>query len=69
MAPAATPAPVIARLATEIARIGAAPDWQAALARQGISPMLRSPEELSAFLRAERERWGAAVRASGATAD
>jgi tripartite-type tricarboxylate transporter receptor subunit TctC len=69
VAPATTPAPVIARLATEIARIGAAPDWQAALARQGISPMLRGPAELSAFLRAEAERWGAAVRASGATAD
>lgn len=69
VAPSATPAPVIARLATEIARIGAAPEWQAALAQQGISSMLRGPAELSTFLREETERWGAAVRASGATAD
>jgi tripartite-type tricarboxylate transporter receptor subunit TctC len=69
VAPSATPAPVIARLANEIARIGAAPEWQSSLARQGISSMSRGPAELSTFLQEETERWGAAVRASGATAD
>jgi tripartite-type tricarboxylate transporter receptor subunit TctC len=69
VAPAGTPAQVIARLADAVARIGAAPDWQAALLRQGISAMPRGPDELASFLRNETERWGAAVRASGATAD
>jgi tripartite-type tricarboxylate transporter receptor subunit TctC len=69
VAPAGTPAAAVARLAAEIARIDAMPDWGASLARQGISPMLRGPEELTAFLRAESERWGQAVRDSGATAE
>jgi tripartite-type tricarboxylate transporter receptor subunit TctC len=69
VAPTGTPAHVITRLADEVARIGEAPDWQAALLRQGISVMPRGPDELAIFLRNETERWGAAVRASGATAD
>jgi tripartite-type tricarboxylate transporter receptor subunit TctC len=69
VAPTGTPAQVITRLADEVARIGEAPDWQAALLRQGISAMPRGPDELAIFLRNETERWGAAVRASGATAD
>ena len=67
--PTGTPAQVITRLADEVARISEAPDWQAALLRQGISAMPRGPDELAIFLRNETERWGAAVRASGATAD
>jgi tripartite-type tricarboxylate transporter receptor subunit TctC len=69
VAPTGTPAGVIARLAGEAARIGDSPDWQAALLRQGISAMPRGPTELAIFLRQETERWGAAVHASGATAD
>src|SRR4051794_6219646 len=66
VAPAGTPAQVVVRLATEIARIAAAPDWSATLGRQGISPMVRGPEEMAAFLHLEVERWGRAVRLSGA---
>lgn len=69
VAPTGTPTEVIHRLADEVVRIGEAPDWQAALARQGISAMPRGPDALANFLRDETERWGAAVRASGATAD
>ena len=69
VAPAGTPAPVLARLAEAIQRTTAAPDWQAAMARQGISPLPLGSETLAGFLRAEAERWGAAVRASGATAE
>ena len=67
--PTGTPTQVITRLADEVARISKAPDWQAALLRQGISAMPRGPGELAIFLRDETERWGAAVKASGATAD
>ena len=69
VAPAGTPGPVLMRLAEAVQRITAAPDWQAAMARQGISPMPLGPEALAGFLRDEAERWGAAVRASGATAE
>lgn len=69
VAPTGTPTQVITRLAAEVVRIGDANDWQAALAKQGIIAMPRGPAELVSFLRNEAERWGAAVRASGATAD
>jgi tripartite-type tricarboxylate transporter receptor subunit TctC len=69
VAPAGTPAPVLARLAEAILGVTAAPDWQAGMTRQGISPMPLGPEALAGFLRAEAERWGAAVRQSGATAE
>ncbi len=69
VAPAGTPGSVLARLAEAVQRITAAPDWQAAMGRQGISPMPVGPETLAGFLRDEAERWGAAVRASGATAE
>jgi len=69
VAPAGAPPPVLVRLAEAMQRITAAPDWQAAMARQGISPMPLGPEALAGFLRDEAERWGAAVRASGATAE
>jgi tripartite-type tricarboxylate transporter receptor subunit TctC len=67
--PTGTPTQVITRLANEVARISEAPDWQAALLRQGISALPSGPDELAIFLRDETERWGAAVKASGATAD
>ncbi|TDH58110.1 hypothetical protein E2C06_34320 [Dankookia rubra] len=67
--PTGTPTQVITRLVEEIARISKAPDWQAALLRQGISAMPRGPAELAIFLNSETERWSAAVRAFGATAD
>jgi tripartite-type tricarboxylate transporter receptor subunit TctC len=55
--PTGTPTQVITRLADEVARISEAPDWQAALLRQGISAMPRGPNELAIFLRNEAERW------------
>src|SRR4051794_29023935 len=69
VAPTGTPTHVIARLAAELARIGDAPEWQSALTQQGISAMLRGPAALAALLQDEADRWGAAVRASGAAAD
>jgi tripartite-type tricarboxylate transporter receptor subunit TctC len=68
-APAATPAPVIQRLAAEIARIDATPAWRDGLSALGISPMFRDPVGLDGFRREETARWTAAVRQSGATAE
>lgn len=69
VAPAGTPALVVTRLAEEIARIHASAEWRQGLDRQGISPLHRGPDEMPAFLAAERRLWGAAVRTSGATAE
>ncbi len=69
VAPAATPAPALARYAAEVERLDTDPAWRTGLVRQGISPMFRGPVAMPAFLRAETVRWGAAVQASGASAE
>jgi len=54
---------VLARLAEATLRVMAISDCQSAMVRQGISPMPLGRAELPGFLRAETERWGAAVGA------
>jgi tripartite-type tricarboxylate transporter receptor subunit TctC len=67
LAPAATPAELVQRLHAEIGV--ALEDMQLAqgLRAAGIAPALLGPRELGAFLHAELEKWGRAVRATGAT--
>lgn len=68
-APAATPAPVLARLRAETARMIALPDYQERLAGQGVETRVMSLEEYSAFTGQELAKWGPVVKASGARAD
>jgi tripartite-type tricarboxylate transporter receptor subunit TctC len=65
MAPKATPKPIIDRLNAEIRKVVNAPDIKEAWAKQGAVPMSMSPEEFDKFLRAEIEKWGKVVKASG----
>jgi tripartite-type tricarboxylate transporter receptor subunit TctC len=68
-APAATPRDVIDRIARETARVLAAPDVRAQLARQGVDPMPKTPEQLGEYVRDEVDKWGQVVRNSGARVD
>jgi tripartite-type tricarboxylate transporter receptor subunit TctC len=70
MAPAATPQPVVERLAAEIAKAIAAPDLRERLAAMGSEPpAVRSPREFTAFVERELKTYSALVKRSGATAD
>lgn len=69
VAPAATPAAAIRRLATEAMAALRSSDLQSRLAEQGSEPAPSTPEEFSAFIRTEIPRWTEIVRVSGATAD
>lgn len=69
MAPSGTPQPIIDRLAREVSTIVGNTGFAEALGRQGVSVMLRTGPAMAAFLAVERERWGDAVRSSGARAD
>ena len=69
LAPAGTPQTVVAKIDQEVARILRAPDVRAKLDEQGFEPTGGTPESFAAFMRAEIERWGRAVKASGARAD
>jgi tripartite-type tricarboxylate transporter receptor subunit TctC len=65
MAPKATPRPIIDRLNGEIRKIVATPEIKAAWAKQGAVPMSMTPDEFDKYLRAEIEKWGKVVKASG----
>jgi tripartite-type tricarboxylate transporter receptor subunit TctC len=69
VAPAGTPAPVIGRLTRETTTILREPEFIHGLARQGISILQIDSDALSRFLAEEAEKWGRAVRESGASVD
>jgi len=67
--PAATPAPVIARINTEMNAALAGSELKDRLATQGVEARGGKPEEFAAFLRAEIPKWTKVVRDSGAKVD
>lgn len=69
VAPAATPADIRNRLAQEVTRILQTPDMKKRLEDQGVVPLGGTPEEFGKLIRSEVVRFGAAVKASGATAN
>lgn len=69
LAPAGTPAQVIARLDTEIARAMKEPDVLERIARLGADPLYLGPEGYAAQLKRIHESMGALVRERGLTAE
>ena len=68
-APAATPAPVVAKLASVLLEAVADPGIVARLAEIGAEPWPLDTAGYNAFMRAEVARWAPVVQASGATVD
>jgi tripartite-type tricarboxylate transporter receptor subunit TctC len=66
-APAGTPPDIVRRLNAETGAILREPEVQRSLRAAGVQPSLLGPVELAAFMRAEHEKWGKVVRATGAT--
>ncbi len=70
VAPAETPAEVIAKLASEMARVVALPKTQARLAHLGLYLAEKlGPDALAALIRAELPRWKQIVREAGVHTD
>ena len=69
LAPAGTPAAVVARLNAEVNRVLAMPDVRQRLASEGGDALGGTPEQFAAFLRAEHAKWGRVVKESGAKVD
>jgi len=69
LAPAGTPANVVAKLNAEIANALTRADFLEKLSAEGSQPLGGSPQKFADFLRAEHAKWGVAVRASGAKVD
>jgi tripartite-type tricarboxylate transporter receptor subunit TctC len=62
LAPAGTPASIVERLAAETARVLAMPDVHKRLTDIGLTPVGDTPAAFAATIRADHERWGAAIR-------
>ena len=64
LAPAGTPAAVIGRLHTELARIMRLDDIKARFTDLGAQPIGSTPAELATFIRAEMAKWAEVVKAA-----
>ena len=66
-APPGTPAEIVQRLYTETAKALQDAELQQNFRAAGVEASPMSPQELAGFMRAEYEKWGKVVRATGAT--
>ena len=64
-APKGTPPAIVARLQAETARILLAPEMKEQLAGLGAEPVGNTPEELAAFLKTDKARWGKIIQERG----
>lgn len=68
-APAKTPKPIIDRVAEETRKALASVDMRKRLADIGAEPLGSTPEEFSAFVKAEYAKWGKVVKDAGIKAE
>ena len=69
LAPAGTPAAVVARLAGEMRKSLAQPPTQERMKALGAVTVADTPAEFAAFLRKDHERWERVIKASGVKAE
>ncbi len=69
MAPAGTPAPVIARLSAESSRALEAADVKAAFVAQGFDPMPGSPEMFATLYKSEVAKWRQVIESNGISSE
>ena len=69
LAPAGTPAPVVAKLNQEVNQILAMPDVRETLDKQGLAPTPGAPEALGNLVKADSARWADVIRRAKITAD
>jgi len=68
-APAATPRPIVDKIAAEVKRIWSLPEVVAALKNVGAEPAPSTPDEFTAYTKSERAKWGEVVKAAGVHID
>jgi tripartite-type tricarboxylate transporter receptor subunit TctC len=62
IAPAGTPAPIIARVNQEIGKIARLPEIQEQFAREGGEATTNTPEQFAAYIKSEIAKWGKVVQ-------
>jgi tripartite-type tricarboxylate transporter receptor subunit TctC len=69
LAPAGTPKEIVNKLSSEIAKILQTPEIKERLLSQGAEPVGNTPDQFTAFIKAETAKWAKVVKESGATVD
>ncbi len=69
LVPAGVPKGIIDRLNKEIARAIANPKVAGLFVKLGTQPVSNTPEEFSAFIKSETDKWGKVIKAAGIKAD
>ncbi|MDF1484839.1 tripartite tricarboxylate transporter substrate binding protein [Ramlibacter sp. H39-3-26] len=69
LAPAKTPPEVIAKIDAALFKVLNNPEVMKKLSEQGADPVVETPEQFAAFIRAETAKWGKVVKESGASVD
>lgn len=69
LAPAATPAPIIARLNGEIHKALASADLRQRLATGGVEPLVNTPQEFASFIQVETQRYAKVIKSAGIKAE
>jgi tripartite-type tricarboxylate transporter receptor subunit TctC len=67
--PAATPQPIIAKLAATVHQAVLMPEVSKTMLGKGIEPVGNTPEEFARFLQGQVARWGALMKANNITLD
>jgi tripartite-type tricarboxylate transporter receptor subunit TctC len=66
LVPAGTPASIVMKLQSELAKVVGLPDVAAQIARQGCVPVGDTPQQFAAYLQQDIVKWAKVVKASGA---
>jgi tripartite-type tricarboxylate transporter receptor subunit TctC len=69
VAPVGTPAPVVERLAKEIAAVVESPEMRKRFELEGAEPLRMTPGELGAHIKAETVKWTGVVKQAGIKAE
>lgn len=69
LAPAGTPQAIIERLNAEIVKVLRTPAVIALLATHGVEPIGNTPQQFSAIVRADLEKWAKVIKEAGIKAD
>lgn len=69
LAPAKTPADIVAKLSAETRKVLALPQFKEALHSQGAEPVSDTPEEFAAIIREDTAKWAKIVKQTGAKPD
>jgi len=69
LVPASTPRPVVARLNAELVKAMHSPEVKERLAGLGTDAVTSTPEEFSAYIKREIDKWGDVIRKAGLKAE